>query len=260
MRTSRGSTCTSASAWRWGAASAASARPGRRPARTSTSRSGCAGRRSIRSRASADSGRRAFGRGGRRATGKARPASSPRRAYRSRAHVSVPRPCRFLTPRARPPEGRCGRLRELGHDVTILAPSSRAADLLAGRRALLDGASSEVIALGPAVPVSRRSRVGVPVGVRANLSLALAVGRYDVVHGFEPGVPSLSYLALRDAQALAVATFLSPDRLGYPPGRTQRERLLGRVDALVATSEETAEAAATRFPGDYTVVSPGVDL
>jgi predicted metal-dependent phosphoesterase TrpH len=117
-----------------------------------------------------------------------------------------------------------------------------------------------VIALGPAVPVSRRSRIGVPVGVRANLSLALARGQYDVVHGFEPGLPSLSYLALRDAQALAVATFLSPERLGYPPGRAQRERLLGRIDALLATSEETAEAAAERLPGDYRVVSPGVDV
>src|SRR5205085_400004 len=151
-------------------------------------------------------------------------------------------------------------LRRLGHHVTVLAPSTRAADLLAGRRALLDGADADVIALGPALPVSRRSRVGVPVGVRANLSLALAAGRYDVVHGFEPGLPSLSYLALRDTQALAVATFLSPERLGYPPGRSQRERLLARVDALVATSEEAAEAAAVRFPGDYTVVSPGVDL
>ena len=151
-------------------------------------------------------------------------------------------------------------LRELEHHVTILAPSTRASDLVAGRRALLDGADADVIALGPAVPISRRSRVGVPVGVRANLSLALAAGRYDVVHGFEAGLPSLSYLALRDAQALAVATFLSADRLGYPPGRIQRERLLARLDALVATSSETAEAAALRFPGDYTVVSPGVDL
>src|ERR687885_1246483 len=150
-------------------------------------------------------------------------------------------------------------LRRLGHEVTVLAPSSRPADLVAGRRALLDGAAADVIALGPAVPVSRRSRVGVPVGVRANLSLALAVGRYDVVHGFEAGLPSLSYLALREAQALAVATFLSPERLGYPPGRSQRERLLARVDPLVATSEATAEAAAARFPGDYTIVSPGVD-
>jgi predicted metal-dependent phosphoesterase TrpH/glycosyltransferase involved in cell wall biosynthesis len=151
-------------------------------------------------------------------------------------------------------------LRGLGHEVTVLAPSTRAADLIAGRRALLEGGSHELIALGPAVPVSRRSRIGVPVGVRANLALALARGEYDVVHGFEPGLPSLSYLALRDARAFAVATFLSPERLGYPPGKAQRERLLGRIDALVATSEETAEAAAARLPGDYRVITPGVDL
>jgi predicted metal-dependent phosphoesterase TrpH/glycosyltransferase involved in cell wall biosynthesis len=150
-------------------------------------------------------------------------------------------------------------LRALGHTVTVLAPSTRAADLIAGRRALLDGGGDEVIALGPAVPVSRRSRIGVPVGARANLSLALAKGGYDVVHGFEPGLPSLSYLALRDSRALAVATFLSPERLSYPPGRAQRERLLGRIDALVATSEATAEAANQRLPGDYLVIPPGVD-
>jgi predicted metal-dependent phosphoesterase TrpH/glycosyltransferase involved in cell wall biosynthesis len=150
-------------------------------------------------------------------------------------------------------------LRGLGHSVTILASSNRAKELAAGRRALLDGLDAEVVALGPAVPISRRSRIGVPMGARANLSFALAAGRFDVVHGFEPGLPSLSYLALRDAQALAVATFLSPERLSYPPGRAQRDRLLGRLDALVATSEETAEAAALRFPGAYEVISPGVD-
>jgi len=151
-------------------------------------------------------------------------------------------------------------LRGLGHEVTVLAPSTRTADLIAGRRALLDGGSHDVIALGPAVPVSRRSRIGVPVGVRNNLSVALARGEYDVVHGFEPGLPSLSYLALRDARAFAVATFLAPERLGYPPGKAQRERLLGRIDALVATSEHTAEAAGERLPGDYRVITPGVDL
>jgi predicted metal-dependent phosphoesterase TrpH/glycosyltransferase involved in cell wall biosynthesis len=151
-------------------------------------------------------------------------------------------------------------LRALGHVVTVLAPSSRAGDLLAGRRALNRGEQAEVIAVGPAVPVSRRSRMGVPMGVRANLSLALAQGAYDVVHGFEPGLPSLSYLALRDSETLGVATFVSPDRLGYPPRRALRDKLLGRIDALVATSQETATAAAVRFPGDYRVVSPGVDL
>jgi predicted metal-dependent phosphoesterase TrpH len=179
-------------------------------------------------------------------------------------------------------DGLARELRSLGHEVTVLAPSTRAVDLVAGRRALLDGAdqkgvagfardsakpglsgpapgSADVIALGPALPVSRRSRIGVPVGVRANLALALQRGRFDIVHGFEPGLPSLSYLALRDSHALGVATFLSAERLGYPPGKPQRERLLSRIDALLATSPEVAEAAAVRLPGDYRIVSPGVD-
>ncbi len=150
-------------------------------------------------------------------------------------------------------------LRALGHEVTVLAPSTRATDLLAGRRVVHGHAPpQEVVAVGPAVPVSRRSQMGVPVGVRANLRLALARGRFDLVHAFEPGLPSLSYLALRETDALTVATFCSTDRLGYPPARSQREKLLARIDALLALSEPVREAAAERFPGDYELVSPGV--
>ncbi|HVA31591.1 MAG TPA: glycosyltransferase, partial [Gaiellaceae bacterium] len=156
--------------------------------------------------------------------------------------------------------GLAGELRARGHAVTVLAPSNRARDLAAGRRALASGADAELIALGPAVPISRRSRMGVPVGVRANLAVALATGGFDIVHGFEPGLPSLSYLALRDGAALAAATFFSPERLGYPPGRAQRDRLLARLDALLATDAATAEAAAARFPGRYELVPVGVDL
>jgi predicted metal-dependent phosphoesterase TrpH/glycosyltransferase involved in cell wall biosynthesis len=155
--------------------------------------------------------------------------------------------------------GVAGALRSFGHDVTVIAPSTRAADLLAGRRALLRGEQADVIAVGPAIPVSRRSQLGVPVGVQANLRQALAQGAFDLVHGFEPGLPSLSYLALRDTDALAVATFVSANRLGYPPARSQREKLLGRLDALIALSEPMREAAEERFPGDYRVLSPGVD-
>jgi hypothetical protein len=155
--------------------------------------------------------------------------------------------------------GLANGLRDLGHDVTVLAPSTRAADLLAGRRALARDERAEVIAVGAAIPISRRSQMGVPVGIQANLALALAQGEFDVVHGFEPGLPSLSYLALRDTSALAVATFASPNRLGYPPARSQREKLLGRLDALLALTEDALAAAEERFPGDYRLVSPGVD-
>ncbi len=155
--------------------------------------------------------------------------------------------------------GVAAELRKLGHSVTVLAPSSRAADLRDGRRSLLGDANAEVIAVGPSVPISRRSSMGVPVGWRANLTIALSRGGYDVVHGFEPGMPSLSYLALRYAHTISVASFFSPERLAYPPGKAQRERLLGRIDALIAASPQIAAAAAERFPGDYRIVSPGVD-
>jgi predicted metal-dependent phosphoesterase TrpH len=152
-----------------------------------------------------------------------------------------------------------GELRGLGHQATVLAPSNRAVDLREGRRALQRELLPDVVAIGPALPISRRSRMGVPVGVRANLTLALSVGGFDVVHGFEPGLPSLSYLALREASALSVATFFSPDRLAYPLGKAQRDKLLARVDALLATTTEVAEAAKLRFPGDFRVLSRGVD-
>jgi hypothetical protein len=157
-------------------------------------------------------------------------------------------------------DGAAAALRARGHDVTVLAPSSRARDLLAGRRALQRGADADVIAVGPSIPLSRRTNMGVPVAVRANLRLALTRGRFDVVHGFEPGLPSLSYLALTSTHALTAATFFSIERLVYPARRSRRDRLRTRVDALLATSVETAEAAGDRFEGEYGVVPLGIDL
>jgi predicted metal-dependent phosphoesterase TrpH len=160
--------------------------------------------------------------------------------------------------------GAAAALERRGHEVVVLAPSNRAAELAAGRRALRalvrDRAPlPPLVALGPAVPVTPRSRIGVPLGVRANLSLALTVDRFDVVHAHEPGVPSLSFLALRQARGLTVATFHSAERLAYPPSRTQRERLLARIDALTATDDRALAAARERFPGDYVRIPLGVD-
>ena len=156
-------------------------------------------------------------------------------------------------------------LRRRGHEVVVLAPSNRAVDLAQGRRALRRlSAQGEplagVVALGPAVPISRKSRLGVPIGVRANLELALGADSFDVLHAHEPGLPSLSYLALRDSRALSVATFHSPERLAYPPGKKQRERLVSRIDGLTAVGEEALSAAQVRFPGDYRALPYGIEL
>ena len=155
--------------------------------------------------------------------------------------------------------GAADALRRRGHTVSIVAPSSRAADLLEGRRALQKGDIGEVVAIGAALPTSLTERVALPVGVRANLTAALTIGKFDVVHGFEPGLPSLSSTALLEARTTTIATFLSSDRIAVPPRKTSRAKLLARVDALLATSEATIERAAERFPGDYDLVPIGVD-
>jgi predicted metal-dependent phosphoesterase TrpH/glycosyltransferase involved in cell wall biosynthesis len=151
-------------------------------------------------------------------------------------------------------------LRARGHTVVVLTPSLRSADLLDGRRALLRGELEGVVALSRAVPVSPRSTVGIPVGVRANVALALRRGDFDVVHGFDPAIAGLSYVALLEAEVTTAATFVDPDRLAHPPRRTQRDRLLARIDRLLATSDDVAARANARFPGTYTVVPAGVDL
>src|SRR5579884_1452887 len=70
-------------------------------------------------------------------------------------------------------DGLARALRARGHHVTVLAPSNRARDLAAGRRTLMQGRQAELVAVGPALP-----RIGVPVGVRANLAAALSDGRF----------------------------------------------------------------------------------
>ena len=117
-----------------------------------------------------------------------------------------------------------------------------------------------MIAVGPAVPISRRSQMGVPVGVRANLALALAQGATTSSTASSPACPSLSYLALRDTDALTVATFCSTDRLSLPArALAAREAARPARRAARALASRVRDAAAERFPGDYRLVSPGVD-
>jgi hypothetical protein len=156
--------------------------------------------------------------------------------------------------------GVAAALRERGHEVVVLAPSSRSADLVAGRRALQEGTLEGVVALSLAARVSPRTAVGIPVGVRANVATALRRGDFDVVHGFDPAIAGLSYVALLEARTTTAATFVDPERLGFPPRRTHRDRLLARIDVLIAATDDVAQRAGHRFPGSYAVVPPGVDL
>ena len=126
-------------------------------------------------------------------------------------------------------EGTAAALRRLGHDVTVLAPSSRARDLLAGRRALQRGTDEEVIAVGPSIR-SPRTNMGVPVAARklASRTLPRPLRRRARLRARA----SESLLSRTDVDPCADGgDLLLADRLAYPPRRSRRDRLRARVDA-----------------------------
>jgi predicted metal-dependent phosphoesterase TrpH/glycosyltransferase involved in cell wall biosynthesis len=171
--------------------------------------------------------------------------------------------------------GAATALAQSGHRVTVLAPSSSTRALRSGRRRLraLAGGDTEAlhalegeplqVAMTPAVPLRERGRrrgAGLPVAASANVALAVSAGGFDLVHVHEPLLPGLATAAVRHAPGLLAATFHSTDprALTYPVRDRTRERYRARIDALVATSPEAAAAAAQIYPGDYTIVPPGI--
>ena len=158
--------------------------------------------------------------------------------------------------------GVAAALRARGHEVTVLAPSTRAADLLAGRRALCAASAADVIAVGAGGPDLA------PVAARASRSASARTSRSRSRRatstsstGSSPALPSLSYLALRDAERARGRDVLvaGPPRL---PARPLAARAAARPASTRCSRSRSAAraAAAERFPGDYRVVSPGVDL
>ena len=116
--------------------------------------------------------------------------------------------------------------------------------------------------LGPAVPISRRSRRWACRSARASTSTSRsATGATTSSTGSSRGCRACRTSRSATRRRSTVATFFSPERLSYPPGKAQRERLLNRTRrAARDDARSTAAAAGERFPGDYRVVSEGVDV
>ena len=148
-----------------------------------------------------------------------------------------------------PASPRSSRARARRHGARAVEPG--AADLAAGRRALARRRSTpRSIALGPAVPISRRSRIGVPVGVRANLSLALeprAIRRRPRLRArpAEPLVPRAPRRAGADRRDVPLA---GAARL---PARARAARAAARTRSTRSSRRATRppRRRPQRFPG-----------
>ena len=161
-----------------------------------------------------------------------------------------------------------------GHRVLILAASGSRAEVRESRRVIRAAAQDpdsvlapgEVRVLAPmqtlVTPARRGGRVSLPLDASRAIDRLLATAPLDVVHVHEPFAPSAAAAALRHSRALNVGSFHSPTErvLSTQVARRFIELFFGRLDARLATFEVTRGLISSFFPGDYSVVPPGVDL
>jgi predicted metal-dependent phosphoesterase TrpH/glycosyltransferase involved in cell wall biosynthesis len=158
-------------------------------------------------------------------------------------------------------------LRELGHEVVVVAPSRDPQRVQRTRRAIRNGEVPEdgVYAVGELLPsLTQRSRTipQMPVDISRTIEELLTGAAFDFVHVHEPWGPSVSSTALRHSRALNVGTFHAPTErvLSTQVARRFVELFFGRLDARTASFHATADLVRGFFPGRYEILTPGADL
>jgi glycosyltransferase involved in cell wall biosynthesis len=170
------------------------------------------------------------------------------------------------------------RLTARGHRVTVIAPSADSQAVSEARRrvqAVLTGERDTVFLPDEPYPryffagatyAVRESRslklIAAPADLIANIDVLLEAEDLDLLHLHEPFVPGLGWTALRHAGCPLVATFhANPERTApFLATRPKLRRLFDSLDAAIASSVATRDAAAVTFPGAYRVIPPGIDL
>ncbi|MGC0271579.1 glycosyltransferase family 4 protein [Pseudactinotalea sp. Z1739] len=144
------------------------------------------------------------------------------------------------------------KLLEQGESVQVLAPADEKTEI-----------PDYVTSSGGALPVRYNGSVARlsfgPVAA-ARTQRWLAGGDFDVVHIHEPFAPSVSLIALRQAEAPVVATFHSAQtrsralQAAYPLVRPGLERIRARI----AVSEDARSTVVDHLGGDAVIIPNGV--
>ena len=147
-------------------------------------------------------------------------------------------------------------LRRLGHQVTIIAPSTSAPERLEDNIIRI---SDDIFS----VPWSGSvARLTLSPQVYQRVKHVLAEGRFDIVHLHEPTVPLLPLAVLRHSRAVNIGTFHAyreTTHYGYEYGKGLLDPFLDRLDGRIAVSQAARDYIAQYFPGDYTIIPNGVD-
>jgi len=148
-------------------------------------------------------------------------------------------------------------LTQMGHEVKVIAPASRAVDTF-GDRFILIGKPRPIPASGSI------ARVPVSFRLRPDVKDVLEKEKFDLIHLHEPFMPTLCTSVLRFSRTANVGTFHAYDGSpGYnfikPLATLFLNKLFPRLDGRIAVSKPAMEFASKYFPGSYEIVPNGVD-
>lgn len=143
-------------------------------------------------------------------------------------------------------------LLDLGHEVSVLAPSENEDDL-----------PEYVVPAGGAVPVPYNgsvARVSFGPVVAARVRRWLREGRFDVIHLHEPASPSLSLLALWATDGPVVATFHTSNvrSRALSASASILRPSLEKITARIAVSEYARSTLVQHIGGEPVVIPNGV--
>ncbi len=143
----------------------------------------------------------------------------------------------------------------LGHEVRIIAPSSKLTGL--SPHAIVLGTPRSIPAGGSVARMSLSPRLAAPV------RSILAEECFDVVHVHEPLVSFLPITFLRFSTAINVGTFhAARDGDARLYSYTKRLLMAGfrHLDGKIAVSQAAASLIAPHFPGYYNIIPNGVEV
>ena len=147
-------------------------------------------------------------------------------------------------------------LTQMGHDVKVIAPASKAVTSL----------GDMFIPIGKPRPIPTSgsiARVTISPRLRPNIKDVLKEEKFDIIHLHEPLVPTLCITVLRLSRTVNIGTFHAFDSRGYslskPLNPLLLKRWVSKLDGRIAVSKPAMEFVNKHFPGNYTIIPNGVD-
>lgn len=147
------------------------------------------------------------------------------------------------------------QLRTLGHEVRVMAPSSRR-----------DTGDPDVFRIGGVVPIPGNdsvARITLSLNLSRHVHTILEREDFDVIHLHEPFMPALPMTVLRMSTTANVATFhaFAKHNLGYYYGRPFFQPYLRRLQETIAVSAPARDFVRHYFPSaDPRIIPNGVDV